>query len=89
MANNHGGKREGAGAPPGSGGKREGAGRPRRKWDAGERGQVWFVEISKPDGFPAKPQQWRFLGIDEAGSLEFQNVKTEEIISIIHPDKYE
>lgn len=82
---NWGGKREGAG----SGGKREGAGRPRRKWDAGERGQVWIVQVSKPGDFEGKPQQWRFIGIDETGTLEFQNVATEEIISIIHPDEYE
>ena len=88
MTNSHGGKREGAG----SGGPREGAGRPRTRWNAGSPGQIWIVEKTslqdKNAGFPAKPQQWRLLGIDEDGTIEFQNVETEEIISFIHPDKY-
>jgi hypothetical protein len=82
--NGWGGKREGAG----SGGKREGAGRPRTRWNSGGKGQVWIVEISKPGGFSGKPQQWRVLNIDEDGTIEFQNVETEEIISLTHPDEY-
>lgn len=82
---NWGGKREGAG----SGGKRDGAGRPRKKWDSGGRGQIWFVEVAKPSGFPSKPQQWCVLNVDEDGTIEFQNIKTEEIITFIHPDNYE
>lgn len=81
---NWGGKRQGAG----SGGKREGAGRPRAKWSAGNPGTVWLVEFAMPNGMPSQPQKWRFIGIDENGTLEFQNTDTEEIISIIHPDKY-
>lgn len=80
-----GGKREGAG----SGGKREGAGRPRaNKWNAGANGTVWFVEFAMPNGLPSAPHKWRLLGIEENNTLVFQNVDTEEIITIIHPDKY-
>lgn len=80
-----GGKRPNAG----SGGMREGAGRPRRKWDSGGPGQIWFVEFAKPGGFPSKPQQWRVLNVDADGTIEFQNIETEEIISFIHPDNWE
>lgn len=80
-----GGKRPNAG----SGGAREGAGRPRSKWDSGGPGQVWVVEFSPINGFPGKPQQWRVLNVDADGTIEFQNVETEEIISFIHPDNYE
>lgn len=77
-----GGKRKGAG----SGGAREGAGRPRRKWDSGGPGHIWAVEISKPGGFPEKPQLWRVLGVDADGVIEFQNVETEEIIVFSLPE---
>ena len=83
--NGWGGKRDGAG----SGGKRPGAGRPRSRWDSGGPGTVWIVEFApKPGFFPGKPQQWRVLGIDEQGNIEFQNIETEEIISIISEDAW-
>lgn len=82
---NWGGKRDGAG----SGGKREGAGRKRKAWNSGGSGQVWIVEFAKSGEFPSKPQQWRVLNIDADGTIEFQNVETEEIISLIHPNNYE
>lgn len=82
-SNGWGGKREGAG----SGGPRPGAGRPRTRWDTkGQR--EWYVTFSPIDGFPSEPQRWRLLNIDADGTLEFQNIETEEIISIIHPDEY-
>lgn len=83
--NGWGGKRPGAG----SGGKRPGAGRPRTKWNSGGPGTIWFVQFAPIDGFPSTPQQWRVLSIDENGTIEFQNVETEEIISIIPQDEYE
>lgn len=82
--NNHGGKREGAG----SGGKREGAGRPRTKLTL-KPGEIYIMELSNIDGFPAKPKQWRVLGIDSNGTIEFQDIETEQIISIIPQDEYE
>lgn len=84
-SNGWGGKRNGAG----SGGPREGAGRPRTRWNSGGNGTEWIVEFSPIDGFPQKPQRWRVLGIGDDGTIDFQNVETEEIISIIHPDNYE
>lgn len=78
MNNGWGGKRKGAG----SGGKREGAGRPRSRWDSGGPGAVWHVEFSPIDGFPGQPELWRVLSIDDDGTIEFQNIATEEIITI-------
>jgi len=84
MPDNWGGKRAGAG----SGGPRPGSGRPRTRWNSGGPGQIWIVEFAKPGASMSKPQQWRVLNIDEDGTIEFQNVETEEIISLIHPDEY-
>jgi hypothetical protein len=74
---NWGGKRDGAG----SGGKREGAGRPRRKWDSGGRGGKWIVEKSAPNGFPELMGVWTVLDVGD-DYIDFQNEKTEEIITI-------
>ncbi len=82
-SNGWGGPRNGAG----SGGRREGAGRPRVRWNSGGPGQRWRVEISSPGGFP-KTHTWVVLGIED-GALEFQDVETEQIVSIQPADDFD
>jgi len=74
---NWGGKRKGAG----SGGKREGAGRPREKIKLGRPGTIWFMEKSEINGLPEKPRRLCLLSVSD-DEIEFQDVETEELISI-------
>lgn len=65
------------------GGARPGAGRPRVRWHAGQPGTVWIMERSeRPGGLPDTPRRWRFLSIDDDGTLEFQDADSETIITI-------
>lgn len=85
MANrNWGGRRAGAGAGPGP--RRKGAGRPRERWNSGGRGTIWHVDFARSDGLPER-RQWRVLNVEADGTIEFQDVETEEIISFVPLDE--
>jgi hypothetical protein len=63
-------------------------GRRRRLWNSGGKGTVWFMTVTKRDGTPASTtQQWQIL-YDADGIIKFQNIDTEEIISVFPPSHY-